>query len=471
MIGREMQMSQMRETLSLNKSAFIAVTGRRRVGKTYLIEEMYKDRICFAVSGIQSGDTKTQMVNFADKIQEYFAYTGELEYSNWQELFIVLKQKLQRLSKKRKQVIFLDELPWMNTYKSGFIQLLAHLWNDYLSKENHFILVVCGSSTSWINQKIVNDKGGFHNRLTHRIHLEPFTLAETKRFLLSKKINLTDTAITELYMTMGGIPFYLEHIKRGESVAACIERLCFKTGGILKNEYENLYKAIFDNPVYHESVVSTLALSKSGMTRKDIISKSKVKAGGPIQRTLDELMISGFIIEETRFGNKKRDSIYRLVDEYSVFYHRFIKNQRPVPSGHWHQIAQSQSYKIWTGYAFESICLKHIDEIKKVLGISKVYTESSTFRSVQENKGIQIDLLIDRKDSAINLCECKFYDAPFEISKSYASDLQNRKSWFKQATQTRKSLFTTLITNHPIKMNKYSLDVVDVAIHVSELMN
>jgi hypothetical protein len=207
------------------------------------------------------------------------------------------------------------------------------------------------------------------------------------------------------------------------------------------------------------------------MTRKDIISKSKVKAGGPIQRTLDELMISGFIIEETRFGNKKRDSIYRLVDEYSVFYHRFIKNQRPVPSGHWHQIAQSQSYKIWTGYAFESICLKHIDEIKKVLGISKVYTESSTFRSVQENKGIQIDLLIDRKDSAINLCECKFYDAPFEISKSYASDLQNRKSWFKQATQTRKSLFTTLITNHPIKMNKYSLDVVDVAIHVAELMN
>ncbi len=470
MIGREEQIEQMKETLALHKSSFVAVTGRRRVGKTYLIEQVYKGHLCLSVTGIQSGDTKTQLINIADKIGEYFENFISITPNNWQELFILLKKVLQMLPKDRKQVIFLDEVPWMNTPRSGFIQLLAHLWNDYLSKEKHFVLVVCGSSTSWIHQKIISDKGGFHNRLTHKVHLEPFTLSETKQFLHSKRIKLTDTAISEIYMTMGGIPFYLEQIRRGESPRACVARMCFKSGGILKIEYDNLYKALIEHPAFHESVVAVLAHSKSGLTREEIIKKSKVSPGGPIQRTLDELKISGFIIEENQFSRKKRGSIYRLIDEYSVFYHRFIKGQKSTKSDLWSQLSASQSYKTWTGYAFETLCLKHLEEIKKALGIAKVYTETSTYQYQDDHEGMWIDFIIDRKDATINLCECKYYDAPFELSKTYAAELQKRKSVFREKTNTRKSLFTTMITNHPIKVNQYSLEVIDVNITVSELM-
>jgi hypothetical protein len=187
--------------------------------------------------------------------------------TNWQQVFILLKSYLNKLSKRKKQVIFLDELPWMSTNKSGFLQMLAHLWNDYLSKEKHFILVVCGSATSWITQKIVSDKGGLHNRLTEIIQLQPFTLIETKAFLASKKIQLSNSAIVELYMALGGILYYLEQIKKGETVTVALEGLCFSKTATLKNEYDNLYIALFDHPENYEAVVATLATVKNGLSR------------------------------------------------------------------------------------------------------------------------------------------------------------------------------------------------------------
>lgn len=472
MIGRDNQIKQLNEALSSSKSSFIAVTGRRRVGKTYLIEEIYKKHLCLTVTGIQGGDLKTQIVNFTQKIIETSSLSIDTTPKNWQEIFVLLKSYLQSLSSKKKQVIFLDELPWINTVKSGFIQLLAHFWNDYLSKEQHFILVVCGSSTSWISQKIVNDKGGFHNRLTHHIQLFPFTLSETKQFLLSKNIKLTDSSIVDIYMAMGGIPFYLENINKGESATVCIERMCFSDGGILKNEYDNLYKAIFEFPANHEAIVSVLASTKTGMTREEIIKKSKVSEGGPYQRAMEELLISGFVVEETPFGKKKRGSIYRLIDEYSVFYHRFIKNNRKYQAGIWQILSNAQTYKIWSGYAFESLCMKHVNEIKKALGIQNVYTETSSYRHEGNatEDGFQIDLIIDRKDMTINLCECKYYEATFEITKKYASQLTWRKSAFRSATNTKKNIFTTIISNHAIKQNEYSLEAIDVSIDLSDIM-
>ncbi|MDZ7898116.1 MAG: ATP-binding protein [Arcicella sp.] len=473
MIGRDLQLNQLNEALNSSKSSFIAVTGRRRVGKTFLIDEIYKKNICLRITGIQGEDLKAQIVNFTEKISEYSNKPIFTVPNNWQETFLHLKSYLKILSKNKKQVIFLDELPWMNTSKSGFIQLLAHLWNDFLSKESHFILVVCGSSTSWINQKIVNDKGGFHNRLTHHIKLSPFTLSETKQFLLSKNIKQTDSSISELYMVMGGIPFYLENIKQGESPTVSIERMCFLDGGILKNEYDNLYKAIFESSANHESIVEVLASSKQGLTREEIITKTKINSVGSYQRAVEELLISGFIVQEYPFGKKKRGSIYRLVDEFSVFYHKFIKQNQKAKIGIWQILSNSQSYKIWSGYAFESLCMKHIYEIKKAMGVQNVYTETSSYRHVgnKTEDGFQLDLIIDRKDAVINLCECKFYDSTFEITKKYASQLKSRKSAFRTATNTKKNIFITLISNHPIKENEYSLESVDVRINVSDLIN
>jgi uncharacterized protein len=471
MVGRKDQITRMKDGLRANKSSFVAVTGRRRVGKTYLIEQVYTGHFCFKATGIQAADTKSQINNFVQKITEYSKWPIAQLPTNWQEVFVLFKNYLKKLSKKKKQVIFLDELPWMSTNKSGFLQMLAHLWNDYLSKEKHFILVICGSATSWITQKVINDKGGLHNRITDTIALKPFTLAETKAFFEEKKITLTPTAITEMYMALGGIPYYLEKIKRGESPAQAIERLCFVKEAPFKNEYDNLYKALFDNAENHEAIVAALALSKQGLTREAIIKKSTIKGGGPFTRTIADLIISGFVVEELPFGKTKRGSIYRLVDDYSIFYHRFIKTATKVGKGYWQMQYATQAYKIWAGYAFENICIKHVDAIKKALGVQNVYSTTASFQHLAKGKGegFQIDLLIDRNDNVINLCECKFYNAPFSIDKKYAVQLHTRKGLFTRLTETRKTVFTTFISNYPLEKNKYYLDAVDNNIIINQL--
>ncbi len=458
MIGRHEQITAMNDAIKTNHSSFIAITG---------------NNMCFSITGIQNATLQTQINHFIQKLKEHNKNKiSEGKVKNWQEAFNLLKKHLQSLPKKKKQVIFIDELPWLATAKSGFIQLLAHLWNDYLSKEKHFILVVCGSATSWIKEKIINDKGGFHNRVTLPIHLEPFTLAETKEFLLSKKIQFTDTGIAEIYMVIGGLPYYLDQIKKGESPTKAIERLCFSKTGILKNEYSNLYKALFKQWENHEAIVKSLASKQSGMTRDELIKKSKIRAGGPFTRTIQDLIQSGFIAENIPYGKNKKGVVYRLIDEYTVFYFKFIKGNEKKESSVWQQISNTQAYKIWKGYSFETLCIKHVNEIKKALGIRAVYTETSSYSKTGTKKenGFQIDLIIDRKDAAINLCECKFYESNFEITKKYAQEIKNRKANFQKETGTKKMLINTFISNENIIQNSHSMEVVDCFVHINELM-
>lgn len=472
MVGREKQTKFMQKLITKPKSSFVAVTGRRRVGKTYLIDEVYKDYFCLRVTGIQDVDISTQIRNFTEKLIEYSKQNIETQAQNWQELFILLKQYLQKLSKKRKQIIFIDELPWIATKRSGFIQLLAHLWNDYLSKEKHFILVVCGSASSWIAKKIVNDKGGLHNRLTEQIQLKPFTLAETKNFLRGRGIKLSNQAISELYMIMGGIPFYLEQIKKGLSVQQIILKLCFSDNGLLKNEYQNLYRALFKHPRNHEAIVTVLANAPRGMVRSEIIEKANVKAGGPYTRAMEDLLLSGFVEEIRPYGRKKRGTVYRLSDEYSIFYHRFIKPNKTKEPEVWNHLYKSQAYKIWTGFAFENLCQRHIFEIKKALGISGMYSDQAGFQQQdnEEQQGFQIDLIIDRNDNIINLCECKYYNDTFIMTKQYAEILRKRRNAFMKNINTKKTVFNTLITSYGALKNEHYLDVIDNELTISDLM-
>lgn len=473
MVGRERQTKQMLELLNKKRSSFIAVTGRRRIGKTFLIDEVYKEHFCLRITGIQDVTTDIQIRNFTEKI---IAYSNEPIVTlpqNWQEVFMLLKRYLQKLSKRKKHVIFIDELPWIATKRSGFIQLLAHLWNDYLSKEKHFILVVCGSATSWIAKKIVNDKGGFHNRLSEQIQLKPFTLSETKTFLKSRGIKLTDQAIAELYMVFGGIPYYLEQVQKGQSVQQIISNLCFSENGVLKYEYQNLYRALFEHPENHEAIVAALAKTSKGLTRSELIAASKVKAGGPYTRAMEDLLLSSFVEEITPFGKKKRGAVYRLTDEYSIFYHRFIHPNLKKEPQIWKTIYASQSYKIWTGFAFENLCKRHIMQLKKAMGISGIYSEQSGFqeKGKQDKKGYQIDLLINRNDNVINLCECKFYNDIFSMSKSYADLVRTKRNTFINSTQTKKTVFNTLITLYGAEKNEYYLDVIDNQFTVTDLIN
>ncbi len=471
MIGRKKEVKRLKAALLAKKSSFIAITGRRRVGKTFLIDTTLGRHYCFSMTGIQNGDKTSQLFNFSVKLSEYANSESPMHFDSWQKAFVQLRQYLQTLSKEQKQVIFIDELPWVSTARSGFIQLLAHLWNDFLSKEKHFILVICGSATSWITQKIINDKGGLHNRVSEIIHLKPFSLSETKLFLKSHQLRLTNLQIAKIYMTFGGIPFYLEQIKKGESFAVAIERICFSETGILRNEYRNLYESLFNNASVHQSIVQVLAEAPSGLNYQEILEKLKAKSNGSYTRAMDELVISDFVISISSFNKKKKGIYYRLIDEYSIFYHRFIKDNKKYVPGIWQQLAATQAYKVWSGYAFEDLCYKHFKEIKKALGIESVYTEISSLRvqKDKEQEGFQIDLIIDRKDDTINLCEMKFYDSVFAIDKKQYETLRNRKALFQEYTGTKKQLFTTLISSNGIKDNDYANEIVDSEVTLEDL--
>jgi len=472
MVGRQEEIKKIKLLLSAKKSQFLAVTGRRRVGKTFLVDSTLREHYCFSMTGIQNGDTATQMVNFSVKLAEYKGDTGVQTPRNWQEAFLHLKAYLKTLDPNKKQVIFIDELPWVNTPRSSFVQLLAHLWNDYLSKEPHFLLVICGSATSWISKNIINDPGGLHNRVTEIIHLHPFTISETKAFLEGNGLGVSNQDLAKIYMALGGVPFYLETLRKGESFPVGIERICFSPNGILKNEYHNLYQALFNNASLHQSIVAALAEKPRGLTNKEILEIIESPATGSYRRALEELILSDFVMEYTPFLKKKRDSLYRLVDEYSVFYHSFIKANRKYTPGMWQQLAASQSYKIWAGYAFETLCHKHINGIKNALNITAVYTEISSLYVAGSSKqeGFQVDLLMDRKDDCINLCEIKFHAGPYTLNKDEYQKLIEKRYLFLAFSGTKKQIFLTMITNHGLVSNAYSAEIVDAEVTLEEII-
>lgn len=472
-IGRKQEIERMESLLLSPRAEFLAVTGRRRVGKTYLIDAMLSKQYCFSMTGIQNGSLAYQLVNFSVKLAEYDGSLQPKTLNDWQTAFLQLKQYLKTLDVTTKHVIFLDELPWIDTPKSGFLQMLAHFWNDYLSKENHFLLVICGSATSWITQKVINDPGGLHNRITENIHLYAFTLSEVQTFIQHKGLQYNIQDIAKLYMSFGGIPFYLENLRKGESVPIAIERICFSPTGILYYEYNNLFQALFNNATLHQAIVAVLAQQPSGMTHVELLQSIKLKqATGSYQRAVDELILSDFVSEYAPFGKKKRGTVLRLTDEYCIFYHHFIKSNRKYTQGVWQQLSESQGYKIWAGYAFETLCHKHIQIIKNILQIGSVYSEIYSLRvpAADDSGGFQIDLLIDRKDNCMNLCEIKFYSGSFVISKTYAKQLLEKKQRFLDYTGTTKQVFLTFITNHGVVMNETAQAVVDVQVRLEAFL-
>ncbi len=469
LIGRTEEIKILKEALNSKEAEMVAVVGRRRVGKTFLINEVYEKQMAFKVVGVQNIPISLQIANFKDTLEEY-SNTTIPKLSNWFEAFSQLRKYLAPLLEKEKQVIFIDEIPWLATHKSDFLSALGYFWNSWASQQN-LVVVICGSATSWIIQKVVYDTGGLHNRITKYIHLAPFTLAETEAYLKSRYLNFTRYQIVELYMAMGGIPHYLKEIKKGKSAIQNIDDICFSKTGLLRNEFSKLYPALFRHPENHIAIVKTLATKRQGMTRAEIIDSAQTPKGGATTKTLRELEESGFITVYHPFEKKKKSKLYRLTDEYSLFYLHFIVDKTNEGSGTWQYLSQTQNYKSWSGYAFESICLKHILAIKKALNILGVYSKSASFykKGTKKQKGLQIDLLIDRNDKVINLVEVKFYNKEFSLSKDYAEELQRKKWAFQEFSKTNKLIMTTLITTFGIKQNAQSLATLDQVITLDDL--
>ena len=453
-VGREREISILNSVYNSKKSEFIAMYGRRRVGKTFLIRSVFEKRFTFQITGLAKASLKQQLANFNLTLSNVDKNNDNEPANDWLSAFSLLTKYLK--SKKGKKLIFIDELPWFDTRNSKFIQALEHFWNSWASARKDIKLIVCGSATSWMVNKLINNKGGLHNRVTKKIKLLPFTLYECEKYLHTKKINLDKYQIIQLYMSMGGIPFYWDEIKQGLSAMQNIENICFSETGLLQNEFTNLYRSLFYNYEKHIKIVKTLAKKSKGLNRDEIIKLSGLPNAGSTTRLLDELEESGFIRKYIPFGKKMRNSLYQLVDFYSHFYLKFIENTHITNNNNWLNAIDTPKYRAWSGYAYEQICMYHLPQIKYKLGISSVYTEIFSWRSSESENRVQVDLIIDRRDNIVNLCEIKFSINPFIINKKYATELRNKIGVFKAETRTRKSVFLTMITTYGVKQNIHS---------------
>lgn len=455
LIGRQTEIKVLQDSLASGSPELIALFGRRRVGKTFLIRQHLKQYLVFELTGIRDATLTTQLENFRKSLGKA-AGNNKLyqKPSNWSDAFDQLSNFLQPKLTAGKVVVFLDEFPWLSTHKSGFLPAFDHWWNSWGNQQSNLIVVICGSAASWMIKNVVNNRGGLHNRITRKIRLLPFTLQETEQYLYELNVNLDRYQILQLYMVMGGIPHYLKEIRGGESAIQSIDRICFTKDGLLEGEFKNLYYSLFDDATRHLAVVKALAANNSGLTRSEIISAIGLSSGGSITGLLEELIESGFVTAWQPYEKKSRDSIYKLSDEFTHFYLKFMESNRSTGKGTWQSFATGQSWRSWSGVAFERVCLKHVAQIKKVLGISGVYTEESAWRHLpKKGKGAQIDLLIDRRDFVINICEMKYSESEFIVDKGYATELVNKRDVFKQETKTKKSLFLTMITTFGVKSN------------------
>jgi hypothetical protein len=377
-------------------------------------------------------------------------------------LFFQLSQALEKKPKEGKWVVFLDELPWLATHRSGFLKGLSWFWNSWAVNQA-IVVVICGSAASWMIKQVVNHKGGLHNRITRRIHLQPFTLSEAEAFFAARHLQFDRYQLLLLYMALGGIPLYLNEVAGGRSAAQNIKAICFSPNGLLHDEFPKLFSALFDSPKVHHSIVRALADKKKGMTYSEIAQAARLSHGGGLSTALEELLHSDFISLTVAFEKKKKDRLYRLTDSFSLFYFQFMEPYLERGVVEWQQIAGQQRFVSWSGYAFENICLKHLPAIKQALGISGVLTQAGSYvlRGSDVQPGMQVDLLLERSDHIIHLFEIKFYAGEFSLTKEEALRLRNRVAAFKQATGTRKQVWLTLISPFGLRENAHSLGLVD----------
>ena len=471
-IGREVELKLLENEYQKKYSSFIAVYGRRRIGKTELVNHFIdsKKSSYFSVTGAYNGGLKLQLDNFANKLHLSFGCDTPV-FEKWNDAFLCLQKEIENYAKKKKSMsvnakftIFIDELPWLAEMRNnGFKSSLSLFWNDFVSKRTDVCLIVCGSATSWIIDNILEDKGSLANRVTAIVHLKAFDLAETKLFLKSQgHKHLSDKSILDIYIALGGVAHYLKLLDPKESFVQNIQRLFFSQNGVLRTEYNHLFRSLFKNHKAHEIIIKYLSSTWSGMTLKLLSEKKGLQAGSVLQKALRELEESGFLVKRKRYNQKSRDTLYSICDSFIFFFTKWVDQTAIVDlmqNRHYFQkIFSSQSYKVWSGFSFENICHERLFEIKNALNIAGVISHSyywSEKIELRGKNGAQIDILLKRDDNVINLIECKYYNKEFSITKKYANELQNKVDLFFESTSYKGSVHIVMVTVNGTKRNEY----------------
>ena len=457
-IGRQSEIAELEKLYEGKRPEFVVLYGRRRVGKTFLMNEVFKGKETFSHTALSTIELKGKNL-LANQLQHFthslIRYGAEFESTpeNWLDAFFILEQFLEKKAVKGERLLVcIDELPWLDTPRSGFVTAFESFWNGWGAKRDDFMLVVCGSAVSWVSDNLINGKGGLYDRVTAEIKLEPFTLRECEEFFFSRNVRLSRYDIIQAYMIFGGIPYYLNLFSAGKSLAQNVDALIFNEKGKLTNEYDRLFGAIFKNAEDAVKVIKLLSSKRIGYTREEISKATKIGNGGEFTKLLRALEESDFIEQFRYFTEPKKFTRYRLIDNFCLFHNYFIGRKGTDDAEFWQHQQNSPSVNSWRGFAFENVCFQHIRQIKTVLGISGVHTE--TYSWIGSNS--QVDLLIERADRIINLCECKFSFNDFLVDKEYDSKLRERQASFIAETGTRCATLMTLITPFGLKLNEYS---------------
>jgi len=454
-IGREKEKAALKQYFESDSPEFLVVYGRRRIGKTFLIREFFEGKLDFYATGLANGKKEDQLRAWNMAIKNSFGGADD-NVTNWLDAFALLRSKLEKHNKSKRKVLFLDEVPWMDTAKSGFLTALEHFWNGWASGRKDIFLIICGSATSWVVKNILKNRGGLYNRVTRRMRLLPFTLKETEEYLHDREINFGRYRTCEAYMIFGGVPYYYSLLGRGLSLPQNVDALCFAEDGSLRSEFEEIYTTLFMNSAKYIKVIIALSSKTKGLTRDEIIRLSELTSGGGLTQILEELELCGFIRAYPNFSMDESLCLYQLTDPFSLFHLRFIEGKKPKNPRFWTSSLESPSLAAWKGYAFEQVCLAHSEQIKQALGLQVISTEISSWRSRRSLPGAQIDLLIDRKDGIINLCEMKYSKAEYSITAKEEAQLRNKIVAFESETRTKKALHLTMVTTYGVSKNSYA---------------
>lgn len=477
LIARDSERRTLDDALRSDQPELVAVYGRRRVGKTFLVRSVCRPVLAFELVGIHDADLATQLRAFAVALEKATSAVGPLEPpTDWHQAFRQLTSFLEARAKRRRGApvaIFFDEVPWLASRRSGFLPAFEHFWNTWAGQQSWLTVVLCGSAASWMLEHVVTQRGGLHNRVTRRLRVEPFTLGEAEALLAHRGVRLDRHQSIELYLALGGVPHYLSQVERGESAAQSIDRLCFARDGLLRDEFDTLFSSLFDGAERHEAVVRLLSRRRRGLTRAEVLEGAKLDSGGAASKVLEELEQSGFIAQTPRLGRVVREGVYWLADEFSLFSLTWIAGgRRATGDGSWVRRQGTAAWRSWAGLAFEALCLKHVKALKQGLGIAGVESVEASWSArpgAGVKDGAQIDLVIDRADRCVNLCEMKFSQAPFAIDKAYARELRHKRDAFRTGTGTRKAIFLTLVTSAGLVENEYSRELVAQSLMIDAL--
>ncbi len=462
MIGRKKEIEELNRLYDRNRAELVAVYGRRRVGKTYLIDETFSGRITFRHAGLAPEDEepvgllRAQLDHFYNSL-ELFGMEKCEKPDTWLDAFLLLEKYLQKIDDGSRQLLFFDELPWLDTPRSGFIRAFEGFWNNWGCHRKNLMVIVCGSANSWILDELINNHGGLYNRVTYEIKLSPFTLRECEEFYQENDVSFSRYDIVQSYMIFGGIPYYMGYMDGRLSLAQNVDNVFFSRDSKLQNEFDRLFESAFVNPEAVKSIVRFLYTKNAGYTRKEIIEKTNAADGGRLSRNLNALIASDFVIRYVPFGLGKREEHYKLVDPFCLFYLHFVDGWDRSNEEFWQQNIVSQPIVVWRGIAFENVCFNHVSQIKKALGIPAVVTTVSAWsKRDDDEEGTQIDLLISRKDNVINMCELKYYGGDFAVKKDYYKKILHRQEMLLEIVSPKMSIRSTLITTYGLTRNEYS---------------